>query len=558
MPPAKRKPEVEATEVRIGLHSLKPSPGSRKPRKRVGRGMGSGTGKTSGRGHKGYGSRSGAKDRARFEGGQKPIHMRMRKLRGPHMKKSMPFEPFRTHTQPVNLADLEARFDVGDEVTPGDPEGARPRNPQGRAGQDPRQWRADQEADRARARLQRHGPRAHRGGRRHRRARRVLGNREPAVLRTIASAFTVKEIRKKLLFTAAMLALYRLGSHIPVPGINVEAVEDIQDSFGGSSILGFLNLFSGGGLQRLALFALGIMPYVTASIILQLLTVVVPSLEKLQKEGEVGQARITQYTRYLTVALAVAQSVGYVFLFRRFGTNAGQEIIDGFTFAHVFVIVISLTAGTVLLMWLGELITQRGIGNGISLMIFASIASGIPNGINAWWTNPDQVFKVMMPFMALAVIAAVVFVQEGQRRIPVQYAKRVIGRRMSGGGQTYLPLRVNMAGVIPVIFAASIMAFPPTVGQLIDTPWARDVSVFFAPNEWAYIVGESVFIILFTYFYTAVTFNPVDQAENLKKYGGFIPGVRPGRPTAEFLDRILARLTFPGRSTWPRSRPYRR
>jgi preprotein translocase subunit SecY len=276
------------------------------------------------------------------------------------------------------------------------------------------------------------------------------------------------------------------------------------------------------------------------------MTVVVPTLEKLQKEGEVGQARITQYTRYLTVGLAFAQSIGYVFLFRSFGNQAGSPVITSFTVGRVFMIVISLTAGTVLLMWLGELITQRGIGNGISLMIFASIASGIPGGIQAWWTNPDQVFTVMMPFLALAIIAAIVFVQEGQRRIPVQYAKRVIGRRMSSGGQTYLPLRVNMAGVIPVIFAASIMAFPPTVGQLINTPWARDLSTFFAPNDWAYVVGETVFIILFTYFYTAVTFNPVDQADNLKKYGGFIPGVRPGRPTAEFLDRILARLTFPG------------
>ncbi len=288
------------------------------------------------------------------------------------------------------------------------------------------------------------------------------------------------------------------------------------------------------------------MPYITASIILQLLTVVVPSLEKLSKEGEVGQQRITQYTRYLTVGLAFAQAIGYVFLFRSFQPAAGQEIIDNFNVGTVFMIVLVLTTGCVLVMWLGELITQHGIGNGISLMIFASIVAGLPNGIQAWWTNPDPVFKVMMPFLALAVIAAVVFIQEGQRRIPVQYAKRVIGRRMSGGGQTYLPLRVNMAGVIPVIFAASIMAFPPTVGQLIQQPWAQDLSNFFSPVGRAYIVGETVFIILFTYFYTAVTFNPVDQADNLKKYGGFIPGVRPGRPTAEFLDRILARLTFPG------------
>jgi preprotein translocase subunit SecY len=365
----------------------------------------------------------------------------------------------------------------------------------------------------------------------------------------ITSAFRIPEIRRKLLFTAAMLALYRVGAYIPAPNINTEALEQIanNDAFAGGQILQFLNLFSGGSLQRFAIFALGIMPYITASIILQLMQVVVPSLEKLRKEGEVGQQKITQYTRYLTVGLAFFQSIGYVFLFRTF-TTGDQEIVDGgFTFASVFVIVVTLTAGTVLLMWFGELITQRGIGNGISLMIFASIASGLPNGIQAWWTNPDQIFKVMMPFMALAVIAGIVFMQEGQRRIPVQYAKRVVGRRMSGGGSTYLPLRVNMAGVIPVIFAASLMALPPTIGQLMGPGGAgQDFANFFAPNGTAYIVGESVLIILFTYFYTAVTFNPVEQADNLKKYGGFVPGVRPGRPTAEYLDRILARLTFPG------------
>jgi len=366
------------------------------------------------------------------------------------------------------------------------------------------------------------------------------------VLSTILKAFKVADIRKKLAITLFILTLYRLGAHIPVPGINVDAVKAVQDSFSGSSILGFLNLFSGGGLSRIALFALGIMPYITASIILQLLTVVVPSLEKLQKEGEVGQQRITQYTRYLTVGLAFGQSIGYVFLFKSFTASAGQPIIDNFSAARVFLIVISLTAGCVLIMWMGELITQRGIGNGISLMIFASIVSRLPSGVQAWATSSDPVFKVMMPFIALAVVAAIVFVQEGQRRIPIQYAKRVIGRRMTQGGQTYLPLRVNMAGVIPVIFAASIMAFPPTVGQLLNNSFGKDFAAFFSPNGWAYIIGESIFIVLFTYFYTAVTFNPVDQADNLKKYGGFIPGVRPGRPTAEFLDRVLARLTFPG------------
>jgi preprotein translocase subunit SecY len=366
------------------------------------------------------------------------------------------------------------------------------------------------------------------------------------VLGTFVNAFRITDLRKKIAFTAAMLALYRVGAYIPAPGINLDAVKSISESFQGSNVLGFLNLFSGGSLQRFAIFALGIMPYITASIILQLLQVVVPSLEKLRQEGEVGQQKITQYTRYLTVGLAFAQSVGYVFLFRTFATSANTKVVNNFNFGSVMLIVITLTAGTVLVMWLGELITQRGIGNGISLMIFASIVARIPHGLSAWWTNPDQVFKVMMPFIAIGVIAAIVFIQEGQRRIPVQYAKRVIGRRMSGGGSTYLPLRVNMAGVIPVIFAASLMAFPPTVGELIHSKAARDFSVFFNPNGTAYIIGESILIILFTYFYTAVTFNPVEQADNLKKYGGFIPGVRPGRPTAEFLDRILARLTFPG------------
>jgi preprotein translocase subunit SecY len=366
------------------------------------------------------------------------------------------------------------------------------------------------------------------------------------MLRTIANAFSVAEIRKKLAFTAAILLLYRLGAYIPAPGVDIDAVKEIESNFNGSGILSFLNTFSGGSLSRLSLFALGIMPYITASIILQLLTVVVPALEKLQKEGEVGQQKITQYTRYLTVGLAFAQSFGYVFLFRSFGQQSGSNVVGTLSGAKVLLIVIALTAGCTLLMWMGELITQRGIGNGISLMIFASIVSGLPQGLQAWWTNPDQVFVVMMPFVALAVIVAIVYVQEGQRRIPVQYAKRVVGRKMTSGGSTYLPLRVNMAGVIPVIFAASIMAFPPTIGQLLNTPAALDFAAFFSPNGWAYVAGEVFFIVIFTYFYTAVTFNPVDQADNLKKYGGFIPGVRPGRPTAEYLDRILSRLTFPG------------
>ncbi len=369
------------------------------------------------------------------------------------------------------------------------------------------------------------------------------------MISTILGAFRVGEIRTKILFTAGILLLYRLGTYIPAPGVNAAAIKQISSQLSGNNVLGLLNLFSGGSLGRIAIFALGIMPFITASIILQILQVAVPTLEKLSKEGEVGQARITQYTRYLTVGLAFAQSIGYVFLFRSFQTQAGVTLISNFTLFKVFIIVISLTAGTVLLMWMGELVTQRGIGNGISLLIFASIVSRIPGGIHSWWTSNDQVFKVIMPFIVVAVVAAIVFVQEGQRRIPVQYAKRVVGRRMTQGGQTYLPLRVNMAGVIPVIFAASVMAIPPTVGQLVGkngNNFGTHLANFFSPQNWQYIAGESVLILLFTYFYTAVTFNPVDQADNLRKAGGFIPGVRPGRPTAEFLDRILARLTFPG------------
>ncbi|MFA4927150.1 MAG: preprotein translocase subunit SecY [Patulibacter sp.] len=364
------------------------------------------------------------------------------------------------------------------------------------------------------------------------------------MIRILTGALTVPEVRKKLGITLFLLALYRIGAQIPVPGVSKEGLASIQDSFQGGA-LQLLNVFSGGALSQIALFALGIMPYITASIVMQLLQVVVPSLEKLKQEGEIGQQRITQYTRYLTVALAAGQSVGYVLLFRTFETG-GTPLVENFNAGNVFMIAVALTAGAVLVMWMGELITQRGVGNGMSLMIFASIVSGLPNGISAWWNSGDPIFKILLPFIILAVVAAVVFVQEGQRRIPIQYAKRVIGTRMSGGGQTYLPLKVNMANVIPVIFAASIMSIPPTIAQFVTQNQDNAVQNFLLPGSWTYIGMETIFIILFTYFYTAVTFNPVEQADNLKKYGGFIPGVRPGRPTAEFLDRVLARLTFPG------------
>jgi preprotein translocase subunit SecY len=352
----------------------------------------------------------------------------------------------------------------------------------------------------------------------------------------LANAWRVPELRRRVLFTGLILALYRLGSWIPAPGVDSQ---QIKDYFSGNrgTILGLLNLFSGGALSQFALFALGIMPYVTASIILQLLTVVIPTLEKLQKEGEAGMAKINQYTRYLTVGLAAAQATGYAYLFQRQGAlhaNSGRIVL----------IVVTLTAGTTLLMWMGELITKRGIGNGISLLIFASILATAPAGVVAWY-NGGPMEKLFFPLVAIGIVVAVVYIQEGQRRIPIQYAKRMVGRRMTAGGSTYMPLRVNMAGVIPVIFAAALMAFPPTIAQFFPSTQTF-INQHFQPGNYTYLLLEGGLIIVFTYFYTAVQFNPVDQADNLRKYGGYIPGIRPGPPTAQYLDRVLTRLTLPG------------
>jgi preprotein translocase subunit SecY len=352
----------------------------------------------------------------------------------------------------------------------------------------------------------------------------------------LANAWRVPELRRRVLFTAIILALYRLGSWIPAPGVNSDQIKQYF-SGQGSTILGLLNIFSGGALSQFSLFALGIMPYVTASIILQLLTVVIPKLEELQKEGEAGYAKINQYTRYLTVALAAAQATGYAYLFQRQGaltSNSGRLVL----------IIITLTAATTLLMYMGELITKRGIGNGISLLIFASILVSAPAGVTAWY-NGGPMEKLFFPLIALAIIVAVVFIQEGQRRIPIQYAKRMIGRKMTSGESTYMPLRVNMAGVIPIIFAAAVMAFPPTIGQYFPQSQGF-VNRHFQPSSLTYLGLEAFLIIVFTYFYTAVQFNPVDQADNLRKHGGYIPGIRPGPPTAQYLDRVLTRLTLPG------------
>jgi preprotein translocase subunit SecY len=355
----------------------------------------------------------------------------------------------------------------------------------------------------------------------------------------LANAWRVPELRRRLLFTAGVLAVYRFGSWVPAPGVNEAALKNYFGGSAGGGVLQLLNLFSGSALSRFSLFALGIMPYVTASIIFQVLAVVVPSLERLQKEGEAGYAKITQYTRYLTVALAAAQSTGYAFLFKS-QTNALPNANAG----RLLIIVLTLTGGCVLLMWMGEQITKRGIGNGISLLIFASILAYAPSGISGW-INGGTSARLFFPLIALGIVVSVVFVMEGQRRIPVQYARRQLGNRQTTGGSTYMPLSVVMAGVIPIIFAAAILAVPQTVGSF-KPAWSNWLQVNFSATGWKYLLVEAILIMMMTYFYTSVVFNPVDQADNLRKYNGYIPGIRPGPPTAAYFDRVLNRLTFPG------------
>jgi preprotein translocase subunit SecY len=361
------------------------------------------------------------------------------------------------------------------------------------------------------------------------------------MLTNFLTAWRIPELRGKLIFTASMLAIYRFGSYLPAPGVDTKQLQDALANGGG--VLGLLTLFSGGGLTRLSVFALGIMPYITASIILQVLTPVFPSLQALQKEGEMGQRRITQYTRYLTVVLSALQALGYTYLFSH--NTLGNGALITVNARSVILIAVTLTAGATLLMFIGELITQRGVGNGMSLLIFASILTSAPAAIQAWW-NGSAFEKLSLPLVVLAIVYSVTYVQEGIRKIPIQYAKRMVGRRMTSGGATYLPLRVNMAGVIPVIFATAVMLFPVTVFQLLPSGPTHDLAGFFSFNSWAYIIGESVLIFCFTFFYVAVVFNSIEQADNLKKYGGYIPGIRPGRPTAQYLEKVLVRLTVAG------------
>jgi preprotein translocase subunit SecY len=362
------------------------------------------------------------------------------------------------------------------------------------------------------------------------------------MLRPFVNAFKIPDLRNKILFTLLIIAIYRVGSFLPLPNVDVDVLARQTQAQGG--FLSFINLFSGGALGRLAVFALGIMPYITSSIIMQLLTVVIPKLEQWQKQGEVGTKKITQWTRYMTVTLALLQSTGLIFLFN----NQTPGVIKQFTAPRVAFMVLTLTAGTAMIMWLGELISQRGIGNGMSMLIFTSIISELPSqGYSILAGGGATQFGIIVA-LGLLIIVAVVFMEQGQRRIPVQYAKRVVGRKMTSGGSTYIPLKVNQAGVIPIIFASSVLYFPTLLGSVIQwEPFQRFLNQHLVNQASpVYIVIYGVLVVFFAYFYTAISFNPVDTADNIRKYGGFIPGIRPGKPTADHLSHILTRITLPG------------
>ena len=366
------------------------------------------------------------------------------------------------------------------------------------------------------------------------------------MLNQLKGFWKLPDLRNKILITLAIIAIYRLGANVPVPGINVNIISQVFAK-AGTGVLGFLNLFSGGALERFAVFTLGIMPYITASIIMELMRVVIPKIEEWHKEGELGQRKITQWTRYLTLALATAESIGFTLLFQSILLNAKVAGFTGFTLFTKFLIVVTLVTGTMLIMWLGELITQHGIGNGMSIIITINILSRFPGTIiQISQTNP--VLIPMVIAIVLCIIVAVVYMDEGQRRVPVQYAKRVVGRKMYGGTATYIPLKVNSAGVVPIIFASAILNFPSLIAkQYFGT---STVGAFFvnilSPQNPVFLALEALFIIFFTYFYTAIIFNPKDTADNLKKYGGFIPGVRPGYATTQYINHILTRMTLPG------------
>ncbi len=365
--------------------------------------------------------------------------------------------------------------------------------------------------------------------------------------KSIQSIFKIEELRQRVIFTAMMLFVYRMGAHIPTPGINNEQLSEFLMDRGGA-LMGFLDMFSGGGLSRLTIFALGIMPYISASIILQLLTVVIPTLTKLSKEGESGRKKITQYTRFATIGIGLVQA---------FGIAVGLEGMEGGIFVQNpgwhfrLMAIITITAGTAFLMWLGEQITERGIGNGISLIIFAGIVVSMPSAV----LNTFQLFQtgqisfiliLALALMMIGMVIAIVFLESGRRKIPVQYAKRVVGRKIYGGQSTHIPLKINTAGVIPPIFASSIIAFPATIAGFVSVPWVQSLGQNLSPGTLFYTLLYAALIIFFAFFYTAVVLNPVDMADNMKKYGGFIPGVRPGQKTSDYIYRVLTRITFAG------------
>jgi preprotein translocase subunit SecY len=360
----------------------------------------------------------------------------------------------------------------------------------------------------------------------------------------------IPELQKRILYTFLLLAVYRIGAHVPTPGIDTQALAAFFEQAKGS-LLGLFDMFAGGALSKLSVFALGIMPYISASIILQLLTVVIPHLEKLSKEGEAGRRKITQYTRYGTVLLSIIQGFGIAVGLENMAGPSGVSIVITPGWGFRLMTVITLTAGTSFIMWLGESITEKGIGNGISLIIFAGIVcrgpAAVLNTFRLLSTGEMGIFFIIiMIVLMIAVVAVIVFVETGQRRIPVQYAKRVVGRKMYGGQTTHLPLKVNTAGVIPPIFASSIIMFPATIANFVPHPWMKAFAAYLMPGRFVYESLYVAFIIFFCYFYTAVTFNPVDVADNMKKYGGYVPGIRPGKKTAAYIDKILTRLTFSG------------
>ena len=382
------------------------------------------------------------------------------------------------------------------------------------------------------------------------------------MLSSLKNVFKVPDLRNKVLFTLLMLAVYRLGSHMPVPGIDLSAIKQLNEQAKNGGALSFLQLFSGGALTNFAVFALGIMPYITSSIIMQILTVVIPKLEQWQQQGAVGQRKITQWTRYLTIVIALVQSTGLSFLFHNggggFGRLQNQTSLDlfggdaNFTLPRISLVVLTLVAGTALLMWMGELITQRGIGNGMSLLIFASVVSTLPASGGQIEAEKGMGWLIALIGVGIVILVGIVFIEQGQRRIPVQFAKRVVGRRMYGGQSTYIPLKVNQAGVIPIIFASSVLYLPVILGNVLPADgWGASVQKFIndhviKQDDVMHIVLYGLLIIGFTYFYTLITFDPHQQADTIRKQGGFIPGIRPGPQTERYLGKIVSRITLPG------------